>query len=91
LLILVELFRLLIIYLQEHRVSIGVAVEVSIVSVLREIIVKAEVTPYKCIVLLLKLITNKGFSFQLKSPYWVHFSKIALKASFSFESLEFSV
>ncbi|HIK46376.1 MAG TPA: phosphate-starvation-inducible PsiE family protein, partial [Leptolyngbyaceae cyanobacterium M65_K2018_010] len=29
LLILVELFRLLIIYLQEHRVSIGVAVEVS--------------------------------------------------------------
>jgi uncharacterized membrane protein (DUF373 family) len=39
LLILVELFRLLIIYLQEHRVSIGVAVEVSIVSVLREIIV----------------------------------------------------
>ncbi|HEY9767306.1 MAG TPA: phosphate-starvation-inducible PsiE family protein [Coleofasciculaceae cyanobacterium] len=40
LLILVELFRLLIIYLQERRISIGVAVEVSIVSVLREIIVK---------------------------------------------------
>ncbi|WP_427162982.1 phosphate-starvation-inducible PsiE family protein [Aliinostoc sp. HNIBRCY26] len=40
LLILVELFRLLIIYLQEQRISIGVAVEVSIVSVLREIIVK---------------------------------------------------
>jgi uncharacterized membrane protein (DUF373 family) len=39
LLILVELFRLLIIYLQEQRVSIGVAVEVAIVSVLREIIV----------------------------------------------------
>ncbi len=39
-LILVELFRLLIIYLQEHRVSIGVAVEVSIVSVLREVIVQ---------------------------------------------------
>lgn len=39
LLILVELFRLLIIYLKEHRVSIGVAVEVSIVSVLREVIV----------------------------------------------------
>jgi uncharacterized membrane protein (DUF373 family) len=31
---------LLIIYLKEHRVSIGVAVEVSIVSVLREIIVR---------------------------------------------------
>lgn len=40
LLILVELFRLLILYLQEHRVSIGVAVEVSIVSVLREMIVR---------------------------------------------------
>lgn len=39
LLILVELFRLLIIYLGERRVSIGVTVEVSIVSVLREVIV----------------------------------------------------
>jgi hypothetical protein len=36
LLILVEVFRLLVIYLQEHRVSIGVAVEVAIVSVLRD-------------------------------------------------------
>ncbi|MGF1480080.1 MAG: phosphate-starvation-inducible PsiE family protein [Cyanophyceae cyanobacterium] len=40
LLIWVELFRLLIIYLKEQRVSIGVAVEVSIVSVLREMIVR---------------------------------------------------
>ncbi|MDH6089305.1 phosphate-starvation-inducible PsiE family protein [Umezakia ovalisporum] len=40
LLILVELFRLLIIYLQEQRISIGVAVEVAIVSALREVIVK---------------------------------------------------
>jgi len=40
LLILVELFRLLVIYLQEHSVSVGVAVEVTIVSVLREVIVK---------------------------------------------------
>ncbi|RMD68188.1 phosphate-starvation-inducible PsiE family protein [Cyanobacterium sp. DS4] len=40
LLILVELFRLLIIYLKEQRISIGVAVEVSIVSVLREVFVK---------------------------------------------------
>lgn len=48
LLILVELFRLLIIYLQEHRVSIGVAVEVSIVSVLREIIVRGVLeTPWE--------------------------------------------
>jgi uncharacterized membrane protein (DUF373 family) len=36
-LILVELFRLLIIYLQEQRVSIAVAIEVAIVSVLREV------------------------------------------------------
>ena len=40
LLILVELFRLLIIYLKEQRVSIGAAVEVAIVSVLREVIVR---------------------------------------------------
>lgn len=40
LLILVELFRLLIIYLGEKRVSIGVTVEVSIVSALREVIVR---------------------------------------------------
>ncbi|MEB3322416.1 MAG: phosphate-starvation-inducible PsiE family protein, partial [Synechococcaceae cyanobacterium] len=39
-LILVEVFRLLIIYLQEQRVSIGVAVEIAIVSVLREVIVR---------------------------------------------------
>jgi uncharacterized membrane protein (DUF373 family) len=39
-LILVELFRLLIIYLQEQRVSIATAIEVAIVSVLREVIVK---------------------------------------------------
>ncbi|AFZ29835.1 hypothetical protein Glo7428_1263 [Gloeocapsa sp. PCC 7428] len=39
-LILVELFRLLIIYLQEQRISVGVAVEVSIVSVLREVILR---------------------------------------------------
>lgn len=39
LLILVELFRLLMVYLQEHRISVEVAVEVAIVSALREIIV----------------------------------------------------
>jgi uncharacterized membrane protein (DUF373 family) len=38
-LILVELYRLLIIYLQEQCVSIGVSVEIAIVSVLREVIV----------------------------------------------------
>lgn len=39
-LILVEIFRLLIIYLQEQRISIGAAVEVSLVSALREIILQ---------------------------------------------------
>lgn len=39
-LILVELFRLLVIYFQEHRISVGVAVEVAIVSILREVIVR---------------------------------------------------
>ena len=39
LLVLGKLFRLLIMYLQEQRVSIGVAVEACIVSVLREVIV----------------------------------------------------
>ena len=38
-LILVEVFRLLIVYLQEHSIAVGVAVEVTIVSVLREVIV----------------------------------------------------
>lgn len=38
-LILVELFRLLIVYLQEHSIAVGVAVEVAMVSVLREVVV----------------------------------------------------
>lgn len=39
-LILVELFRLLVDYLQERRISVGAAVEISIVSSLREIILQ---------------------------------------------------
>ncbi|MDJ0801120.1 MAG: phosphate-starvation-inducible PsiE family protein [Calothrix sp. MO_167.B12] len=39
-LILVELFRLLIDYLQEQRISVGAAVEITIVSALREIILR---------------------------------------------------
>jgi uncharacterized membrane protein (DUF373 family) len=38
-LILVELFRLLILYLQEYSIAVSVAVEVAIVSVLREVVV----------------------------------------------------
>ncbi len=38
-LISVELFLLLMLYLQEHSIAVGVAVEVAIVSVLREVVV----------------------------------------------------
>jgi uncharacterized membrane protein (DUF373 family) len=37
-LVLLELFRLLLIYLEEHRVSVSAMVEVGIVSTLREVI-----------------------------------------------------
>ena len=40
LLILVELFRLLAVYLEHHRIFVSIAVEVAVVSVLREIIVE---------------------------------------------------
>ena len=39
-LVLIELFRLLLIYLEEHRVSVSTMVEVGIVSTLREIMLK---------------------------------------------------
>jgi uncharacterized membrane protein (DUF373 family) len=39
-LVLVELFRLLVIYLEEHRISVATMVEVGIVSTLREVILK---------------------------------------------------
>jgi uncharacterized membrane protein (DUF373 family) len=39
-LILVELFRLLVDYLQERRISVGAAVEITIVSSLREVILR---------------------------------------------------
>ena len=47
-LILIELFRLLIIYLQEQRVSIGISVEIVIVSVLREVIVNGVLATAAC-------------------------------------------
>jgi uncharacterized membrane protein (DUF373 family) len=37
-LVLVEIYRLLIIYLREHRIAVDIMIEVGIVSVLREII-----------------------------------------------------
>jgi uncharacterized membrane protein (DUF373 family) len=40
LLILVELFRTLLYYLREHRVAVGLMIEVALVSVLRELLIK---------------------------------------------------
>ena len=39
LLILVELFRTLIFYLREHRVAVGLMIEVALISVLRELLI----------------------------------------------------
>ena len=39
-LVLVELFRLLLIYLEKHRISVATMVEVGIVSTLREVILR---------------------------------------------------
>lgn len=77
LLILVELFRLLIIYLQEHEISISVAVEVSIVSVLREVIVRGALETsiteilgacaFLCVLALLSASRSSWFSTLLQS------------------------
>ena len=39
-LVLIELFRLLVIYLEQHRISVATMVEVGIVATLREVILK---------------------------------------------------
>ena len=39
-LVLIELFRLLVIYLEEHRISVATMVEVGIVATLREVMLK---------------------------------------------------
>ncbi len=39
-LILMEVYRLLIFYLREHRISVALAVEVALVSTLREVMIK---------------------------------------------------
>ena len=50
LLILTELFRLLAVYLKHHRIYVGIAVEVAVVSVLREIIVEGVIQTAKSLV-----------------------------------------
>ena len=39
-LILMELYRLMIYYLREHRISVALTVEVALVSILREVMLK---------------------------------------------------
>jgi uncharacterized membrane protein (DUF373 family) len=50
-LVLVEIYRLLIIYLREHRIAVDIMIEVGIVSVLREIILTGvlEINPWTII------------------------------------------
>jgi uncharacterized membrane protein (DUF373 family) len=50
-LVLVEIYRLLIIYLREHRIAVDIMIEVGIVSALREIILYGilEIDPWKII------------------------------------------
>jgi uncharacterized membrane protein (DUF373 family) len=50
-LVLVEIYRLLIIYLREHRIAVDIMIEVGIVSALREIILLGvlEIDPWKII------------------------------------------
>jgi len=50
-LVLIEIYRLLIIYLREHRIAVDIMIEVGIVSALREIILYGvlEIDPLKII------------------------------------------
>lgn len=62
LLILVELFQLLIIYLRDHSISVHTAVEVGIVSALREVIVKGIVKmDYQTILSMCAFLLVMGF------------------------------
>ena len=61
-LVLVELFRLLLIYLEEHRVSVATMVEVGIVATLREVILIGERLLVVCafIVTLIMVLRHAG-------------------------------
>ena len=50
-LVLIEIYRLLIIYLREHRIAVDIMIEVGVVSALREIILHGilEIDPMKII------------------------------------------
>ncbi|OPY37066.1 MAG: Phosphate-starvation-inducible E [Methanoregula sp. PtaU1.Bin051] len=57
-LVLIEIYRLLIIYLREHRVAVDIMIEVGIVSILREIILHGilEIEPLKLVAIAILLI-----------------------------------
>jgi uncharacterized membrane protein (DUF373 family) len=62
LLIMVELFRILVIYFQERQISVSVAVEASIVSVLREVILRGvlKISPQQVLVVCVFLVVLGG-------------------------------
>ncbi|MBV8827977.1 MAG: phosphate-starvation-inducible PsiE family protein [Acidobacteriaceae bacterium] len=60
-LVLLELFRLLLIYLEEHRVSVGTMVEVGIVSTLREVILRGALhVPWRQLLIVCAFIVTLG-------------------------------
>ena len=80
-LILVELFRLLIVYLQEQRISIGSAVEVSLVSALREVLLEGVVA-----IPLDKLLGIGAFFIVLGGLLWLRASMFERFNSVNFEA-----
>src|SRR5438552_2675587 len=61
-LVLLELFRLLLIYLEEHRVSVATMVEVGIVSTLREVILRGALhIPWQQLLVVCAFIATLGF------------------------------
>ena len=80
-LILVELFRLLIVYLQEQRISIGSAVEVSLVSALREVLLEGVVA-----IPLDKLLGISAFLIVLGGLLWLRASMFERFNSVNFEA-----
>ncbi|MEM6402705.1 MAG: phosphate-starvation-inducible PsiE family protein [Cyanobacteria bacterium P01_D01_bin.116] len=80
-LILVELFRLLIVYLQEQRISIGSAVEVSLVSALREVLLEGVVA-----IPLDKLLGISAFLIVLGGLLWLRASMFERFNSVNFDA-----
>ncbi len=78
-LILVEIFRLLVIYLQEQRISIGAAVEVSLVSALREVVLTGVLEiPLKNLLGVCVFLTVLGGLLFLRVWMAQHFSKLEI-------------